>query len=64
MGGECDITEYDLGDNIRHNKEDSGGDPRLNKEQEIKSAFIIAKRMRIRMGLSPLTAAGINGGGT
>ena len=63
VGGECDITEDDLGGNLRHNGEDGGGDLHLNKEQAIEISFLISERMRVRMGILPLIATGENGKG-
>ena len=46
VGAQFDITEEDLVGNIRHGGEDSSGDLHLNKEQAIKIAFLIIKRIR------------------
>ena len=49
LGGLGDITEADL-----TTKYTTHCDPRLNGEQSLELAFLVAARMRLRMGLPPL----------
>jgi len=49
LGGVAGITEDDLGKRYT-----THCDPRLNGEQSIELAFLVAQRMRLRLGLPPL----------
>jgi 3-deoxy-7-phosphoheptulonate synthase len=49
LGGIADITEADLSRMYTTNC-----DPRLNGAQSIELAFLVAQRMRLKLGLPPL----------
>uniref|UniRef100_A0A7S2MUA3 Phospho-2-dehydro-3-deoxyheptonate aldolase n=1 Tax=Helicotheca tamesis TaxID=374047 RepID=A0A7S2MUA3_9STRA len=52
IGGEsCDVKEENIGDNYYVSP---GCDPRLNGNQAVELAFLIAERMRRRAGLKPI----------